>query len=59
MDKHKPILLRLQRRKKSFFKWHQAEHGYDAVHGLVLPADSAAAVCRIVPVARAGKEPKA
>ena len=32
----------------------QAEDGHYAVHGLVLPADGAAAVSAVVPVARAG-----
>ena len=33
----------------------QSEHGDDAVHGLVLPADGAAAVGAVVPVAGAGR----
>jgi hypothetical protein len=33
----------------------QAEHTHNTVHGLVLPSDRAAAVCRVVPEARAGR----
>ena len=33
----------------------EAEDGDNAVHGLVLPPDGAAAVRRVVPVARAGR----